>query len=208
MTRGPLSIIPPQEGVGAGRPRPDCTADCQGRGQGHVTGTLGDAPWRSSHLLGQSSTLQREPAGGRERAPRPSPSPHSWPDGPRELASNALGLSDGLASDLSHILKASGVRAQDRSQSAAPLPGAAGCSAEHGCLATGTGRVAMTTSLPCPRNIAAPLDTALANCGVKFHPHRPHPCRGGWHRLPAGRTNPRGGCTSRAGTTSHDVCSR
>jgi cysteine synthase A len=87
----------------------------------------------------------------------------------RGLASSALDLSDGLASDLGHILKASGVRAQiDLNllplspvlQDAVPA-----MDAWQLALAGGDDYELCFTV---PQEHHGALDTALANCGVKF----------------------------------------
>ncbi len=123
MTRGPLSITVtiqgtvPQEGAlrrSGARPGDDL----------YVSGALGGAALALQHLLGQRS-LSAETLAPLRRA-------LEWPQprlalgaGLRGLASAALDLSDGLASDLRHLLAASGVGAEVALERI-PLPAALG----------------------------------------------------------------------------------
>ena len=126
-----------------------------------MTGTPGEMPpWRSPHLLGKRTLNENQLAAVLRAFGRPHPASCAG-QALRGLASSALDLPDGLASDLSHILKASGVRAQV-DLNLLPSPRVAGCGAGHGCLAAGLAEATTTSSAsPCPRSITA-LDTALA----------------------------------------------
>ena len=167
MTRGPLSITVSVKGsVPAGRALMRSGAKA---GDGvYVTGTLGDAALALSHLLGKRTLNENQLAAVLPRLDHPHPRILAG-QALRGLASSALDLSDGLASDLSHILKASGVRAQiDLNllplspvlQDAVPA-----MDAWQLALAGGDDYELCFTV---PQEHHGALDTALANCGVKF----------------------------------------
>ena len=134
----------------------------------YVTGTLGDAALALSHLLGKRTLNENQLAAVLPRLGHPHPRILAG-QALRGLASSALDLSDGLASDLGHILKASGVRAQiDLNllplspvlQDAVPA-----MDAWQLALAGGDDYELCFTV---PQEHHGALDTALANCGVKF----------------------------------------
>lgn len=167
MTRGPLSITVSVKGsVPAGRALLRSGAKA---GDGvYVTGTLGDAALALSHLLGKRTLNENQLAAVLPRLDHPHPRILAG-QALRGLASSALDLSDGLASDLGHILKASGVRAQiDLNllplspvlQDAVPA-----MDAWQLALAGGDDYELCFTV---PQEHHGALDTALANCGVKF----------------------------------------
>ena len=87
----------------------------------------------------------------------------------RGLASSALDLSDGLASDLGHILKASGVRAQidlDLLPLSPVLQDAVPARDAWQLALAGGDDYELCFTVPQEHHGA--LDTALANCGVRF----------------------------------------
>jgi thiamine-monophosphate kinase len=159
MTRGPLSITVSVKGsVPAGRALLRSGAKA---GDGvYVTGTLGDAALALSHLLAKRTLNENQLAAVLPRLDHPHPRILA---GQARAGGSALDLSDGLSSDLGHILKASGVRAQI-DLDLLPLAGAAGCGAEQDAwqlaLAGGDDYELCFTV---PEEHRGALDTALAN---------------------------------------------
>ena len=133
----------------------------------YVTGTLGMPPWRSPHLLGKRTLNENQLAAVLPRLDHPHPRILAG-QAPRGLASSALDLSDGLASisATSSRRPACGPRSIS---TCCPSPRVAGCGAGHGCLAAGSGRGDdYELCFTVPQEHHGALDTALANCGVKF----------------------------------------
>ena len=166
-TRGPLSIAVTAMGwVEAGaalrrdgaRPGDDVW----------VTGTLGDAALALSHLLGKRTLNENQLAAVLPRLDHPHPRILAG-QALRGLASSALDLSDGLASDLGHILKASGVRAQidlDLLPLSPVLQDAVPARDAWQLALAGGDDYELCFTVPQEHHGA--LDTALANCGVRF----------------------------------------
>jgi len=167
MTRGPLSITVSVKGsVPAGRALMRSGARV---GDGiYVTGTLGDAALALSHLLGKRTLNENQLAAVLPRLDHPHPRILAG-QGLRGLASSALDLSDGLASDLGHILKASGVRAQidlDLLPLSPVLQDAVPARDAWQLALAGGDDYELCFTVPQEHHGA--LDTALANCGVRF----------------------------------------
>ena len=167
MTRGPLSITVSVKGsVPAGRALMRSGAKA---GDGvYVTGTLGDAALALSHLLGKRTLNENQLAAVLPRLDHPHPRILAG-QALRGLASSALDLSDGLASDLGHILKASGVRAQidlDLLPLSPVLQDAVPARDAWQLALAGGDDYELCFTVPQEHHGA--LDTALANCGVKF----------------------------------------
>ena len=167
MTRGPLSITVSVKGsVPAGRALMRSGARV---GDGiYVTGTLGDAALALSHLLGKRTLNENQLAAVLPRLDHPHPRILAG-QSLRGLASSALDLSDGLASDLGHILKASGVRAQidlDLLPLSPVLQDAVPARDAWQLALAGGDDYELCFTVPQEHHGA--LDTALANCGVRF----------------------------------------
>lgn len=167
MTRGPLSITVSVKGsVPTGRALLRSGAKA---GDGiYVTGTLGDAALALSHLLGKRVLNENQLAAVLPRLDHPHPRILVG-QALRGLANSALDLSDGLASDLGHILKASGVRAQidlNLLPLSPVLQDAVFAEAAWQLALAGGDDYELCFTVPQEHHGA--LDTALANCGVKF----------------------------------------
>ncbi|MGL5037231.1 MAG: thiamine-phosphate kinase, partial [Aeromonas sp.] len=134
----------------------------------YVTGTLGDAALALSHLLGKRHLNENQLAAVLPRLDHPHPRILAG-QALRGLAGSALDLSDGLASDLGHILKASRVRAQINLELLPLSPVLRDAVTEQEgwqlALAGGDDYELCFTVSPQHRGV---LDTALANSGVKF----------------------------------------
>ncbi len=166
MTRGPLSITVSIQGV-----VPEQGAlHRNGASPGDaiwVTGELGAAALALQHQLGQVALSNEQWLPLRERLEKPAPRILAGM-ALRGLASSALDISDGLASDLGHILAASGVGAQVELERL-PLPPAllAQPDALRWQLALAGGddyELCFTV----PEVQRGALATALAGAGVKF----------------------------------------
>lgn len=111
MTRGPLSMTVSIKGVVpeqfALRPR----NGAQPGDAIFVTGTLGDGALALQHCLGKLQVASDELPGLMQKLEQPQPRILAGM-ALRNLASSCLDISDGLSSDLQHILVASGVGAQ------------------------------------------------------------------------------------------------
>lgn len=167
MTRGPLAMTICVKGSvpeGQAIMRKGAKA-----GDGiYVTGTLGDAALALSHLLGQRQLNENQLAAVLPRFEHPHPRILAG-QGLRRLASSALDLSDGLASDLKHILKASGVRAQIDLDALpmSPVMQDAVSEAQRWSLALAGGDdYELCFTVPVEHHGA--LSTALSHSGVKF----------------------------------------
>ena len=110
MTRGPLSITVSIKGVvpeqGALRRNGALPGDAV-----FVTGTLGDGALALQHCLGKLQVEPDELPSLMQKLEQPQPRILAGM-ALRNLASSCLDISDGLSSDLRHILVASGVSAQ------------------------------------------------------------------------------------------------
>ncbi len=110
MTRGPLSMTVSIKGVVPEQ----CALRRNGAQPGDavfVTGTLGDAALALQHRLGKFQVTPDLQAGLMQKLEQPQPRILAGM-ALRNLASSCLDISDGLSSDLRHILNASGVSAQ------------------------------------------------------------------------------------------------
>lgn len=110
MTRGPLSLTVSIKGVVPEQ----CALRRSGAQPGDaifVTGTLGDGALALQHCLGQCHVTPDLLPGLMQKLEQPQPRILAGM-ALRNLASSCLDISDGLSSDLRHILVASGVSAQ------------------------------------------------------------------------------------------------
>ena len=110
MTRGPLSMTVSIQGVVPEQ----CALRRNGAQPGDavfVTGTLGDAALALQHCLGQRQVTPELLPDLMQKLEQPQPRILAGM-ALRNLASSCLDISDGLSSDLRHILVASGVSAQ------------------------------------------------------------------------------------------------
>ncbi|MBP8126046.1 MAG: thiamine-phosphate kinase [Aeromonadaceae bacterium] len=110
MTRGPLSMTVSIKGVVPEQ----CALRRNGAQPGDaifVTGTLGDGALALQHCLGKLQVASDELPGLMQKLEQPQPRILAGM-ALRNLASSCLDISDGLSSDLQHILVASGVGAQ------------------------------------------------------------------------------------------------
>lgn len=167
MTRGPLSITVSVKGtVPTGRALLRSGAKA---GDGiYVTGTLGDAALALSHLLGRRTLNENQLAAALPRLEHPHPRILAG-QALRGIAGAALDLSDGLASDLGHVLRASGVRALinlDKLPLSPVLHDAV--SREEAWQLALAGGDDYELLFTVPEEHRGVLDTALAHSGVKF----------------------------------------
>lgn len=167
MTRGPLSITVTVHGTlpeGKGLRRNGARV-----GDGiYVTGNLGDAALGLQQVLG--NIIVPEPHQDFVRTKFEHPHPRILAgQALRDIASSALDLSDGLAGDLAHVARASGMRAQLELEQL-PLSAAmrASVSREQGWELALTGGDDYELCFTVPELHRGLLETALAHCGVKF----------------------------------------
>ncbi|OIN13771.1 thiamine-phosphate kinase [Oceanisphaera psychrotolerans] len=167
MTRGPLSITVTVHGTlpeGKGLRRNGARV-----GDGiYVTGTLGDAALGLQQIQGKVTVPEQYRDFVRTKFEFPHPRILAG-QALRDIASSALDLSDGLAGDLAHVARASGVRAQLELErlplSAAMLDSV---SREQGWELALTGGDDYELCFTVPEIHRGQLETALAHCGVKF----------------------------------------
>ncbi len=167
MTRGPLSITVTVHGTlpeGKGLRRNGARV-----GDGiYVTGTLGDAALGLQQIQGKVTVPEQYRDFVRTKFEFPHPRILAG-QALRDIASSALDLSDGLAGDLAHVARASGVRAQLELErlplSAAMLDSV---SQEQGWELALTGGDDYELCFTVPEIHRGQLETALAHCGVKF----------------------------------------
>ncbi|GAA3713487.1 thiamine-phosphate kinase [Oceanisphaera sediminis] len=167
MTRGPLSITVTVHGTlpeGKGLRRNGARV-----GDGiYVTGTLGDAALGLQQVLGNITVPEAHRDFVRTKFEHPHPRILAG-QALRDIASSALDLSDGLAGDLAHVARASGMRAQLELEQL-PLSAAmlASVSREQGWELALTGGDDYELCFTVPELHRGLLETALAHCGVKF----------------------------------------
>lgn len=167
MTRGPLSICVTVQGTlpeGKGLLRSGAQA-----GDGiYVTGTLGDAALGLQQALGKVTVSAEHQGFVRNKFEHPHPRILVG-QALRDIASSALDLSDGLAGDLMHIARASGVRAQLEVDQL-PLSQAMQDSVtpEQGIALALTGGDDYELCFTVPEVHRGQLETALSHCGVTF----------------------------------------
>lgn len=166
-TKGPLSITVTVHGtlpLGKGLLRSGAQV-----GDGiYVTGTLGDAALGLQQALGNIQV----PAAHQEFVRNKFEYPHPRilvGQALRDIATSALDLSDGLAGDLAHICRASGLRAQIEVE-LLPLSDAmqASVSQEQGWELALTGGDDYELCFTVSELHRGQLETALSHCGVKF----------------------------------------
>ncbi|MFP2770357.1 thiamine-phosphate kinase [Oceanisphaera sp. KMM 10153] len=167
MTRGPLSITVTVHGTlpeGKGLRRNGARV-----GDGiYVTGTLGDAALGLQQVLGKVTVPEPHRDFVRTKFEHPHPRILAG-QALRDIASSALDLSDGLAGDLAHVARASGMRAQLELEQL-PLSAAmlATVSRERAWELALTGGDDYELCFTVPELHRGLLETALAHCGVKF----------------------------------------
>lgn len=166
-TKGPLSITVTVHGtlpLGKGLLRSGAQV-----GDGiYVTGTLGDAALGLQQAQGniQVPAVHQEFVRNKFEYPHPR---ILVGQALRDIATSALDLSDGLAGDLAHICRASGLRAQIEVEQL-PLSDAmqSSVSQEQGWELALTGGDDYELCFTVPELHRGQLETALSHCGVKF----------------------------------------
>lgn len=167
MTRGPLSITVSVKGT-VPRGKALLRSGAKAGDAIYVTGTLGDAALALTHLLGRRTLNDNQLAAVLPRLEHPHPRILAG-QALRGIATAAMDLSDGLASDLGHMLRASGVRARihlDRLPMSPVLKDAV--SQEEAWQLALAGGDDYELLFTVPEAYRGTLDTALAHCGVKF----------------------------------------
>ncbi len=127
----------------------------------YVSGTLGDARLALEALRGRVQLPDGELARARARLERPEPRV-ALGQALRGIASSAIDISDGLAGDLGHILKASGVGAALNTDAALGLMGAGGKKLEYVLSGGDDYELAFTA----PQSARQAVDAAGAQAGT------------------------------------------
>lgn len=164
MTRGPLSITVTIQGLvpeqGALRRSGAQPGDAL-----FVTGTLGDGALALQQLLGKAQVASPWWPALRDRLEQPEPRILAGM-ALRGLASSCLDLSDGLASDLGHLLRASGVSAQVELTQLPLSPALAALPSEQAWQLALAGGDDYELCFTLPEAHRAALTTALLGTGV------------------------------------------